>query len=51
MNINFVKYEHNRFKVIYVKNTVYIMLTDGVRDIQWNKLLKVCHLHAKLLNL
>ena len=51
MNINFVKYECNRFKVIYVETTVYIMLTDDVRDIQWNILLKVCHLHAKLLNL
>ena len=51
MNINFVKYECNRLKVIYVENTVYIMLMDGVRGIQWNILLKVCHLHAKLLNL
>ena len=51
MIINFVKYEHNWFKVIYVETTVYIMLTDGVRDIQWNILLKVCHLYTKLLNL
>ena len=44
----FSKIRTQPIKSNYVENTVCIMLTVGVRVIQWNILLKVCHLHAKL---